>query len=45
MFNFCVEYGVIFEIELIELDYINDVYECVLVSDVCYCFVIDILVL
>jgi alcohol dehydrogenase (NADP+) len=41
MLDFCAEYGVRPEIEIIEPDYINEAYERVLASDVRYRFVID----
>ena len=41
MLDFCAEHGIAPEIELISADYINEVYERVLASDVRYRFVID----
>lgn len=45
MFDFCVEYGIVFDIEMICMDEINIVYECMLKSDVKYWFVIDMVML
>lgn len=41
MFDFCVEYGIMFDIEMILMQQINMVYEWMLKSDVKYWFVID----
>lgn len=41
MFDFCVEYGIVVDIELICGDEINEVWERMVKGDVKYCFVID----
>ena len=41
MLDFCAHPGIVSEIELIPMDYINDAYERMLKSDVKYRFVID----
>lgn len=45
MFDFCVEYGIVLDIEQICMQDINEVYECMFKSDVKYCFVIDMVLL
>ena len=42
MLDFCAEHGIVSDIELIPIDYINTAYERMLRSDVKYRFVIDI---
>jgi uncharacterized zinc-type alcohol dehydrogenase-like protein len=42
MLDFCAEHGIVSDIELIPIDYINTAYERMLKSDVKYRFVIDI---
>jgi uncharacterized zinc-type alcohol dehydrogenase-like protein len=42
MLDFCAEHGIVSDIELIEMAYINTAYERMLKSDVKYRFVIDI---
>jgi uncharacterized zinc-type alcohol dehydrogenase-like protein len=41
MLDFCAEHGIVSDIELIPIDYINTAYERMLKSDVKYRFVID----
>ncbi len=41
MLAFCAEHGIHPETELITVDQINDAWDRVLSSDVCYRFVID----
>ncbi len=41
MLDFCAEHGIVSDIELITIDYINTAYERMLKSDVKYRFVID----
>lgn len=41
MLDFCAKHGIVSDIELIRMDYINDAYERMLRSDVKYRFVID----
>ncbi len=42
MLDYCAEHGIVSEVEVIDMDYINDAYERMLKSDVKYRFVIDI---
>ena len=42
MLDFCAQHGIVSDIELIPMDYINTAYERMLKSDVKYRFVIDI---
>ena len=41
MLNFCSEHGIVPEVEMIGMDYVNDAYERLLKQDVKYRFVID----
>ena len=41
MLNFCAEHGIVSEVEVIPIQYINEAYERMLRSDVRYRFVID----
>ena len=41
MLNFCAEYGIVSDIEMIRMDQINEAYERMLKGDVKYRFVID----
>jgi uncharacterized zinc-type alcohol dehydrogenase-like protein len=41
MLDFCAEHGIVSDIEMIRMDYINAAYERMLKSDVKYRFVID----
>jgi uncharacterized zinc-type alcohol dehydrogenase-like protein len=41
MLDFCAEHGIVSDIEMIRMDYINTAYERMLKSDVKYRFVID----
>ena len=41
MLDFCAEHGIVSDIELINMDYINEAYDRVVDSDVKYRFVID----
>lgn len=41
MLNFCGEHGIVPEVEMINMDYINEAYERLLKQDVKYRFVID----
>jgi uncharacterized zinc-type alcohol dehydrogenase-like protein len=41
MLNFCGEHGIVPEVEMIHMDYINEAYERLLKQDVKYRFVID----
>lgn len=42
MLDFCAEKGIVAEVEVISMDYINEAYERMLKSDVRYRFVIDL---
>jgi uncharacterized zinc-type alcohol dehydrogenase-like protein len=42
MLDFCAEKGIVCDIEVIPMDYINTAYERMLKSDVRYRFVIDL---
>ena len=41
MLDFCAKHGLVSDIEMIPMDYINSAYERILKSDVKYRFVID----
>jgi len=41
MLDFCAQHGIVSDIELIDMDYVNTAYERMLKSDVKYRFVID----
>jgi uncharacterized zinc-type alcohol dehydrogenase-like protein len=41
MLDFCAEKGIVSEVEIIDMDYINEAYERMIKSDVKYRFVID----
>lgn len=41
MLDFCAQHGIVSDIEMIRMDYINTAYERMLKSDVKYRFVID----
>lgn len=41
MLDFCVKYNIVVDIELICVEEINIVYECMFKGDIKYCFVID----
>jgi uncharacterized zinc-type alcohol dehydrogenase-like protein len=41
MLDFCAEHGIVSDIEMIPMNYINTAYERLLKSDVRYRFVID----
>jgi len=41
MLDFCGEHNIVSEIEIIKMQEINETYERMLKSDVCYRFVID----
>jgi uncharacterized zinc-type alcohol dehydrogenase-like protein len=41
MLDYCAEHGIVSDIEIIPINYINEAYERVLKSDVRYRFVID----
>lgn len=41
MMDFCVEYGIVSDVEVIDIKIVNEVWECMVCNDVCYCFVID----
>jgi uncharacterized zinc-type alcohol dehydrogenase-like protein len=42
MLDYCAENGIVSDVEVIPIQYINDAYECMLRSDVKYRFVIDL---
>ena len=42
MLDFCAEHGIVSDVEVIDMDYINEAYKRVLKSDVKYRFVIDL---
>lgn len=42
MLDFCAQHGIVSDIEMIPMDYINEAYERMLKSDVKYRFVIDL---
>ncbi|MHC5831167.1 MAG: NAD(P)-dependent alcohol dehydrogenase, partial [Nostoc sp.] len=41
MLDFCGEHGIVPEVEMIKMDYINEAYDRVVKADVKYRFVID----
>lgn len=43
--DFCVEYNIVCDIEMLDMQDINIVYECMKKGDVKYCFVIDMVFL
>lgn len=45
MMDFCVEYGIVSDVEMIDIRNVNEVWECMVKNDVCYCFVIDMVML
>lgn len=42
MLDFCAEYNIVSDVEVIKMDYINEAYERIIKSDVRYRFVIDL---
>ena len=42
MLDFCAEHGIVSDVEVIPISYINEAYERMLKSDVRYRFVIDL---
>ena len=42
MLDFCAEHGIVSDVEMIKMDYINEAYERVVKADVKYRFVIDV---